>query len=253
MDLRVRLSIVVAMLMLAACSDNATEHHSARANPRIVSDRCADVIAYGARGQTQSSSANHGVGHEVLVSVDSLVAHLPRHSATTVRLAAVRYPALPEATEAGYLRDIAIGRRLLTTSMAADAKACPKSRFVVVGFSEGAQVVHETIAALPATATKPIAAVALLADPVRNPQDPLTLEAYGTGPLDGRGSAGFGTPFAKQIRARVITFCVAEDNVCNAPSGGRVGGISDAHREFYEKASSAKVTGKHLADLVMTS
>ncbi len=248
--MRMRACLLLIALTLAACSGNATTHRSTPANPSIVSDRCADIIVYGARGQTQSSSANHGVGHEVLVTVESLVSHLPRHSGTRVRLAALRYPALAEATEAAYLRDIATGRRLLTASMAADAKACPSSRFVVIGFSEGAQVVHDTIAALPAASTKAIAAVALLADPVRNPDDPIRLESYGTDPLNGRGNAGYGKAFGETIRNRVITFCVTDDNVCNAPVGGRVGGISDAHRSFYEKSSTADVTGKRLADLI---
>lgn len=250
MGKRACLSLILALFTVASCSGKPAEHRSVPPNPRYISERCADLIVYGARGQTQSASANKGVGHEVLVTVDSLIAHLPKRTGTTVQLAAIPYPAVLEATETAYLRDIATGRRLLTASMAADAKKCPHSRLAVIGFSEGAQVVHNTIAGLPASSLGAIVAVALLADPVRNPHDPITLVSYGTGPLHGRGNAGYGTEFGTKIRDRIVTFCVEADNVCNAPLGGRVGGISDAHRSFYEKASTAKVTGKHLAELI---
>lgn len=244
------LLLVAALVALAACSGPAAAPSQVRADPQAVTDRCADLIVEGLRGQTQSASKNQGVGHEVLVTFDSLVAHLPRHSGTTVRLAAIDYPALAEATESRYLQDVETGRRRLAASMASDGKACPESLFVMLGYSEGAQVAHETIAKLPAASTKAIAAVALLADPLRNPHDPIALETYGTGPLDGRGNAGYGNHFSSTIRDRVVSFCVRTDNVCNAPLGGRIGGISDAHRSFYEKASTAQVTGRRLADLI---
>lgn len=242
--------LVVAALMLSACSSTTDSKPAPEADPHAVSTHCADLIVYGLRGQTQSATKNDGVGHEVLVTVDSLIAHLPRHSGTTVRLAAITYPALAEAAEAGYLHDIAEGKRLLTDALAKDAKACPNSRAVVIGYSEGAQVVHVTTAELPATAAKTVAAVALLADPLRRHDDQVSTESYGTGPLTGRGNAGIGKRFGAAIRDRVVTFCVKQDNVCNAPLGGRVGGISDAHREFYEKSTTAQVSGTRIASLI---
>jgi cutinase len=262
----VRLAAVALLVLVAACgkpaagpssssSSSPSSSSSSSSSASVVSGRparftearCADLVVLGLRGQTQSSRSDGGVGHEVLVSVQQTVAHLED---TSVRLEAVRYPAVREATDAGYDADVASGVRMVTRRLGTLARSCPRSRFVVVGFSEGAQVGHLAAVRLAPAEADRVAAVALLGDPLRDPSDAVRTETFGTGPLAGRGNAGPGPAFPMGIRDRVLLLCARGDDVCNAPPTGRVGPPSVTHRTFYEQPSSARTTGRLVASVV---
>jgi hypothetical protein len=221
---------------------------SASAHARLVSDTCADVIVLGVRGQAQSDRASGGVGPEVRSTTWALVDRL--RGGERVRLNAIRYPARLAKTQAGFDHDVEVGRRLLLARHAALAAVCPKSRFALIGYSEGADVVHRAVASMSAKDAADLAVVAVLGDPLRDPQDPIRTETYGSGHLDGRGSITGGPRWGKHIRDRVITFCTKKDNVCNAPMTGRRGGVSAAHQRFYEKRSSARVTAELMVRVI---
>lgn len=165
-----------------------------------------------------------------------------------VRLEAIRYP----ASAAAFDHDVETGRRRLLARLAALGSACPHSRFALMGYSEGADVVHRAVAGLSATQASNIAVVAVLGDPLRLPADHVATESYGTGHLKGRGSIHEGPRWSKVVSERVITFCHADDNVCNAPPSGRRSDISTTHRTFYEKRSSARVTAERMARVIGT-
>lgn len=170
-----------------------------------------------------------------------------------MRLEAIRYPASAATSQAVFDHDVEVGRLHLLARHAALASACPHSRFVVIGFSEGADVVHRAMASMSAEQALDIAVLAVLGDPLRNPTDRVALESYGSGPLKGRGSISGGPSWGQDVRDRVITFCTAGDNVCNAPASGRRGSISAVHRTFYEKRSSARVTAERMARVIGAS
>jgi hypothetical protein len=167
-----------------------------------------------------------------------------------VRLEAIRYPARAASSMAVFDQDVEAGRRQLMARHAALASACPHSRFAVIGYSEGADVVHRAMATTSTKQASDIAVVAVLGDPLRLPTDHVATESYGSGRLKGRGSIGGGPRWGQDIRDRVITFCAADDNVCNAPRAGRRTSITTTHRTFYEKRSTATVTAARMAQVI---
>lgn len=245
--------VVAALAVLSACSSGPDAAppmptRTAPADARLVADKCADLIVLGVRGQAQSDRESGGVGPEVQSTTWALVEQL--RGGERVRLNAIGYPARLAKTQAGFDRDVEVGRRLILARHAALAAACPKSRFVLIGYSEGADVVHRAVASMSAEDVADLAVVAVLGDPLRNPKDNLRTETYGSGRLNGRGSIAGGPRWGKDIRDRVITFCTKKDNVCNAPMTGRRGGVSAAHQRFYEKRQSARVTAERMVQVI---
>ena len=243
---------VVAMLAaLSACSSGPTAPSPTPTQARLVADRCADLIVLGVRGQAQSARAAAGVGAEVHHSMRALVGQLD--DGERVRLEAIRYPASAASSMAVFDRDVEAGRIELLARHAELGSACPRSRFVIIGYSEGADVVHRAVASMSSKQVTDIAVVAVLGDPLRLPSDEVSTETYGSGDLNGSGSLSGGPRWGKDVRNRVITFCHADDNVCNVPASGRRGGISAVHRTFYEKPPSARVTAERMARVIRTS
>ncbi|MCW2759325.1 MAG: hypothetical protein JWO46_3071 [Nocardioidaceae bacterium] len=192
----------------------------------------------GLRGQGQSTSGHQGVGAQVQGIVRATVRQLDDGS--TVRLEGVPYPSGANAT---YDADVASGVRMVRHRIDVLAGACPSSRIGLVGYSQGAQAVH--LAAVHGV----FSLVAMVGDPLRDPQDPLTTYSFGTH-LSGRGNAGPGPGFPIGQRRGVVEVCVKGDNVCDAPLTGRVGPVSATHRDFYGRPASASAAGSRLAQVV---
>jgi cutinase len=253
---RATAAVVAALAILSACSSgpNAAPPEPTRtpapAHARLVADKCADLIVLGARGQAQSARTAGGVGPEVQSTTWALVEQL--RGGERVRLDAIRYPARLSANQAAFDHDVEAGSRLLVARHAALASACPHSRFVVIGYSEGADVVHRAVVSMSAKDTADLAVVAVLGDPLRDPKDDVPTELYGSGHLNGRGSITGGPRWGQDVRDRVISFCTRKDNVCNAPLAGRRGGVSTAHQRFYEMRSSARVTADRMVRVIGT-
>jgi pimeloyl-ACP methyl ester carboxylesterase len=139
------------------------------------------------------------------------------------RAIGVRYPSGSSAYDA----DVAAGVRAGARAMRA---AC--GPVTLVGYSQGAEIVHRLVAAHP----EQVALAVLMGDPLRAAGSPaLTL---GTGRLEGRGNAGPGPRLPAGVR--VLEVCVQGDDVCNAPLTGRVGPPSQTHRTAYEMPDAVR-------------
>lgn len=241
------------LLVLGACgSGPGSSTHSATSPPRhqalLVSTRCAGLVVLGARGSTQSAELNRGVGAEVRLSVEATARRLHQHARTTVRIEAVRYDA---SGGAAYQAQVGAGAQLMQRQLTAAARRCPDTRFGLVGFSEGAQVVHAAAIDVPRTLAGRIALIAMIADPRRNPNDAIAHWSYGkSAPRPGR--LGPGTPIDPDVRGVAITLCAAGDEICNR-RGSPGAAPSATHRHFYEKPSHARQTGDQLAKIVLAS
>ena len=228
--------VAAGLLALAGCGSGGAGTAgpaSAPSSSGAPAPGCADLVVLGLRGQAQSPTKVRGVGAEVLGTYDAIAAREP--AGTSVRLVAVRHPARSTPTQAAYDADVATGVRMVQRRLGRLADRCPNSRLGLVGFSEGAQVVH--LAA--ARTARPLALVVLMGDPLRDPDADVRTLTFGTR-VTGRGSNGPGPAFPAGVRRHVVEACVAGDNVCNVPPTGRVGGVSATHREFYEKPSSSR-------------
>ncbi|MBC7631029.1 cutinase family protein, partial [Aeromicrobium sp.] len=121
-----------------------------------------------------------------------------------------------------------------------------------VGFSQGANVVHNFSADLTAAQARRVAVVAMIADPVKNPADSIRTWSYST-KTPGPGKFGAGALMGKHVRDKAITFCVAKDEICNRPADGGPASPSSTHRHFYERATSARSAGRQLDAMLRRS
>lgn len=216
--------------------------------PVLVTTGCADLVVLGLRGAGQSADHNFGAGQEILASVRAMSGDLHQDTDTTVRLEGVPYRAEIAPTSAFHRGNIDDGLNRTRARIAELDERCPDTRIALVGFSQGAQVVHELADDLPAALAEPVVLIAMIADPIRNPADSIASWTYGKA-APGPGKFGAGPTVSPALRDRTITLCTAGDEICNWPRGGYAGPLSDTHRHFYETEDHARSTGEQLAEI----
>ncbi len=247
--IRRRVAYVLIALTLTGCASSVAPAAPTPpaptpvlSQPALSNAKCADLIVLGARGSDQSPSKNHGVGAEVSRSVTAMAELLHERSRTTVRIVGVPYPA---ASGPAYTANVFTGVSHMSLLLTKLGKECPDSMFALVGFSQGAQIVHGTAVELTPAQSRRLALVAMIADPRRNPGDPIAHWSYDA-PTPGPGKLGAGTPIPQFLRSKAITFCARKDEICNWPPGGYAGHLSDTHRHFYEAPAHVAQTGEQL-------
>ncbi|VXA96436.1 cutinase family protein [Aeromicrobium sp. 9AM] len=246
----------VALLLVAGCSgttDKPAPKPSSSTNskpvPVLVKTGCADLVVLGLRGSDQALDKNFGSGQEILRSVRAMSTELHRDSRTTVRLEGIPYRAQSAASAAIYQANIDDGVVRARARVTELALKCPESKVALVGFSQGAQAVHELAAQLSATMLRRIPLVAMIADPRRNPADSIASWTYGKS-AKGPGKLGPGAALGSTLKGRAIEFCASGDEICNWPPGGYAGSLSDTHRHFYETPAHSRTTGRQLAKVL---
>ena len=246
--IRRRVAYVLIVLALPGCAPGVAPAATSPTPTPVASQsalsnaKCADLIVLGARGSDQSPSTNHGVGAEVFRSVTSMAEHLHERSKVTVRIVGVPYPA---ASGPAYTANVYTGVSHAGQLLSTLGKECPDSRFGLVGFSQGAQIVHGTALELKPVQIRRVVLVAMIADPRRNPGDTIEHWSYDAS-TPGPGKLGAGTPIPEPLRPKAITFCAPKDEICNWPPGGYSGHLSDTHRHFYEAPANVAQTGEQL-------
>lgn len=237
---------LLGLVAVAACTGSAPGPPSAsRATGTLVSTRCADLVVLGVRGSGQAADRNRGVGKEVLRTVTDLARRIGSRAGTSVRLEAVPYDASGAATTAVYFEHVGDGARLAEHQAGEIVARCPDSRLALVGFSQGANVVHELAGDVPATLAGRIDLIGMIADPQRNPGDTIPQWSYAADPVPQPGLLGAGARIDADVSTVAISFCVKGDEVCSG--GGVVGNrTSPTHRFFYEKPAHAAVTAEQL-------
>lgn len=168
---------------------------------------CPDVEVIGARGTTERP----GFGVLLGPLAQQLTGELPR----SVRSTPVDYPA-----SFNYTASVRQGVTSLAASLQRTAAACAGTRFVLMGYSQGANVVGDALAgrslrgragqpAIPAALSDRVAAVLLFGDPTFTAGEDFNV---GTGTRSGifaRGAGGL-DGFAGRTRS----FCNRNDRFC---------------------------------------
>lgn len=226
-------------------STSPTSAPSSSASARLTTARCADLVVLGLRGQGQSARGHHGAGRDADGVMRAMLPHL-RHG-TTLRIEGVPYPAR-SGGDAAYSEDVRTGVRLVDDQLTELRKNCPSSRVGLVGYSEGAEVVHR---AATAAGAGRLAVVVLMGDPQRNPADPVATLRLGTAALTGQGNGGVGARFPDAVRHEVLEVCAQGDDVCNAPPTGRVGPPSATHRAAYKHWATQRRVAVEAARVVV--
>lgn len=179
---------------------------------------CPDVEVIGARASTERP----GLG----VLIGPFAQRLTREASQTVRTTAVDYP----ATLSNYQASVQQGVTALAADLGRTAAACPGTRFVLAGYSQGANVVGDALAgrgrATPAVAPElasRVAAVVLFGDPTFTAGEPFNVT---DGTRSGVFARGRGRLDAFADRTR--SFCNRNDRFCQ-------GGTSTAAHLNYSR------------------
>lgn len=219
--------------------------------------RCADLVVLGARASGQRlTDANLQMGTEVHAMATAAVARLD--PAVSVRLAGLPYAAVPTSRgTAAYEASVRDGVDRLAGRLAGLLGACPGTRVALAGFSQGADVVHRTVAglSLPAAQLRRVVAVALIADPTYDARSANAHQVrYGVDEPRRSGLLGPGPALPPLLAARTVDLCHADDLVCSF--GGPDGEIWMAswagrpHSAFYEQPGTIAVNGRAFAEVI---
>jgi len=198
-----------------------------------ASSGCADYTIYGVRGSGEAwderpfeQGGTLGMGNTAGPAAAIARSTIP--TSTSVRLVGVRYPAAPVSTLVGnpgtFFLSIRNGvtelKRLIRRSIA----ACPKGRIGLVGYSQGAGVVSETLRALPRSAFKRVRVAVLFADTYSAGQRPYSRNFDQARPLKPRskkkrrGRGVFGARKLPRALKAKYDVCFLQDIVCNRTS-----------------------------------
>jgi hypothetical protein len=185
---------------------------------------CADVAVIGVSGSGQT-----GYGEQVEGVVDRIVSEAGSLG-LIVDAEPLRYPAVSISDNFGlalfngdYNRSVSTGAANLNVRLNGLGRDCPSTQIVLVGYSQGAQVIKTAMAGRPPIDR--LTSVILLADPSR---DTLQTGVLRIGNLDGIGALA-SDPLAEQIRPLTIDVCALTDAVCSG------GGLDfSTHIEGYE-------------------
>ncbi|GGX19396.1 cutinase family protein [Streptomyces lomondensis] len=205
--MRIRLSL--AALSLAGGAGLAT-----LSAPPAAAAACSDVELVAARGTFEPGTLGFIVGDPVF---SALQKKLTGKSLSSYK---VNYPADLSPTSA------AQGNLDLVNHVKSQAAACPNQKFVLVGYSQGANVVDNSIgissagavvgspivATLPAAVEPKVAAVLLFGNPIR----------------------ALGKSVTGTYQSRTLDICAKGDPVCES-GGGDVG----AHLGYRDDAETA--------------
>jgi len=210
---------------------------------RWVSDKitamCADITFFAARGSGEASYSGTPVQKEATTQdfkpgfgtpLASLAFAIEQKYAkgapTTFNHVAVSYEALSvgDATRpwSGYPASVYTGikpengpqqfRDLIA--------ACPATRVVMLGYSQGGHVIHEILMGLNAEERSHIATTVLVADAIRNPNDANALTFMGNSiTVEDNGSVIFEGMGVMRMVAKADTVCLAQNKLADEQRG----------------------------------
>ncbi len=200
------------------------------APPPSIAPECSMVHVIGARGSGQPSGFGDQVG-PVVTSITAATTSIGR-SAT---FEALDYPAISISDSLGlalingeYDASVRAGVNALWAAIGRVSRACPSTDIVLVGYSQGAQVIKTALAGT--VPTHRIATVVLLADPTR---DPTQFGLLRLGDPTGERTGAFGAiALPDHLRTVTVDVCAFGDGICER---GRRDLL--AHTEGYRDAA----------------
>lgn len=219
--MRGRSRILLRSAATVAAALGLTALPTAAAEPSSASSGCAEVAVVTVRGTLEPQ-----IGSLLLTPLGKRIAAESGRQATVTELG---YPAsmAPDSAQRGV--------ESLTTLLNTAATTCPDQQLVLLGYSQGARVIGNTLsarAALTDRAAARIDAIALFGSPLFNGAEPYDRGTYDPA-LSGTGALPTGALAAFTDRLR--DFCNAGDRVCQGgdPAAGFANALSYGHFAYF--------------------
>lgn len=197
-------------------------------NPSADAQTCADVVIYGVRGAFEPFYDAYGGMGSTLFGIAERTTSLLAIGGSSMRTESVgvAYPANTWL----YFRSRYVGARNLTELLTEDLSHCPDQLIVLLGLSQGAEVIRRSLAALPGGITTKIAAVVLLGDPTRHPRDPWN---HGTSDIHPGVAVRYATPIPAEMVPTTWGYALDGDEIATNHRGLR-GLIHSGTHTLYE-------------------
>ena len=208
------LALLVSALAIIGAAASGTSPAAAATPP------CTDVEIVGLRGSSEPfDPAQHGMGALLGTEADLVAAQAP--TGTAVGFHGIGYPAVSAVLgviDGDYFSSKEEGMRELDGYLRQEIQACPDTRLVVMGYSQGAHAAGDQLAQEPASVTDHVAELVMFGDPRFNPD---ATYARGTFDPDDEGLAG-ARPLSDfgSWSTRVASFCNRDDLVCQGVGFG---------------------------------
>jgi hypothetical protein len=193
---------------------------------------CPTVFAVGVRGSGETRAAggldaHHGFGARsagILGALgDVLAPHGIRWAPVSVDYPAIGVDAaargLLDLRSDGYGASVAAGVAALTDLIASLRDACPGSLLVLVGYSQGAEVIRRALAGEGILEGPDFVGAVLIADPRFNATDGIGLRGSFQENRRGIRASTFSTPLPELAAGRTFSLCNAGDIVCQFGHG----------------------------------
>ncbi|WP_203671252.1 cutinase family protein, partial [Catellatospora methionotrophica] len=200
-----------AALLVTACALVALDATPAQATRSPLT--CAPVIVIGIRGTDQAPGAYSN--DQVYASdtggfgtTDLSTGYTVTQAPTGARREALRYPATSVAPI--YPLSVDAGKTALKARLEWFTQTCPSQRYVLIGYSQGAHVIGDTLVSGLSAATKArIKAVVFFADPSYRAGEPYN---YGLGQNNGTFARSPGQ--LSEFSSRIRSYCFPKDRFC---------------------------------------
>lgn len=165
---------------------------------------CAQVETIAVRGTGEAQGGGSVAG--------PLASALQSQLVQTVQTFNLVYPA-----SANYTSSVRQGVSALQSRLQSTSARCPNIRFVLIGYSQGAQVVGDTLAAGSVPAAGRIGAVTVFGDPTFNSAEPFDVGTFQRGR---NGIFPRRTGALQAFSGSIASYCRVDDNICQRGASG---------------------------------
>lgn len=222
-----RVSLVIGLGgLVASLLPGGVAQAAGGTQPSSSSGACSTVMIYASRTSGAPKGSTGGSAAEIS-AIRSRLADRAASTGRTINVAVVNNPYPATAPSAGfdaYRRSVDDGASRLVDWVTRTAAQCPKADLILIGHSQGAEVVHEGLVGLGTTSSRRKALLAveaslLLADPTRVVSDPSLTYLNVAGQARGNGILvgvdGPPTKIPAQVKGDAITACHDQDDICS--------------------------------------